>query len=310
MSSAPTPGPAVAAFSRLRVWERAGQRAPHKPLLVLLTLGRWVRGDRGPYKYADIERPLRGLLVEFGPPRKSYHPEFPFWYLKNDGVWEVVPDENYPPRKGHSSPSAKQLREAGAVGQFTAAVKTALERNPASVSAVAGTLLDAHFPPSIHEDVLDAVGLDLDTPSPVRAARDRAFRDAVLVAYGYSCAVCRVGVRLGHSPVGVEAAHIRWHASGGPDDVKNGLCLCSLHHKLLDRGALTLSPDGQQVWVSEQTNGRNVERALGRYHGRKVARPNRAGDAPAVEHVAWHHKEVFQGRPRGDRTADAGRRGP
>jgi putative restriction endonuclease len=48
-----SPDPVLAAFSRLRVWERDGQRAPHKPLLVLLTLGCWVRGDRGPYRYAD-----------------------------------------------------------------------------------------------------------------------------------------------------------------------------------------------------------------------------------------------------------------
>jgi putative restriction endonuclease len=295
----PTPDAVLATFSRLRVWERDGQRAPHKPLLVLLALGRWVRDDRGPYRYARIERPLRDLLVEFGPPRQSYHPEFPFWYLRTDGVWEVVPEQNYPPRKGHASPSAKQLREAGAVGQFTQPLREGLNRNPTLVSTIARTLLDAHFPPTLHEDILDAVGLDLEAPSPARAARDRAFRDAVLVAYGYSCAVCRVGVRLGHAPVGVEAAHIRWHASGGPDDVTNGLCLCSLHHKLFDRGALTLSPDTQQVWVSEQANGRNVERALGRYHGRKVAKPNRAECAPAPEHVAWHHTEVFQGRPRG-----------
>jgi putative restriction endonuclease len=177
-------------------------------------------------------------------------------------------------------------------------VREGLGRDPGLVSAVARTLLDAHFPPSVHEDIVAAVGLDLDAPPQVRTARDRAFREAVLVAYQYSCAVCRVGVRLGDAPVGVEAAHIRWHASGGPDEVKNGLCLCSLHHKLFDRGALTLSPDGQQVWVSERANGQNVERALGRFHGRKVARPNRVDDAPSPVFVAWHHKEVFQGRPR------------
>jgi putative restriction endonuclease len=294
-----SPGPILAAFSRLRTWERDGQRAPHKPLLVLLALGRWVQGDRGPLRYADIEKPLRDLLIEFGPPRKTYHPEFPFWFLRNDGVWEVVPDQNYPPRKGHTSPSAKQLKEAGAVGQFTQPVKEGLSTDPSLVLAIARALLDAHFPPSVHEDILAAVGIDPDAPTPVRAARDRAFREAVLVAYRFACAVCRVGVRLGHSPVGVEAAHIRWHASGGPDEVTNGLCLCSLHHKLLDRGALTLSPDAERVWVSEQANGKNVERALGRFHGRKVAKPNRPDDAPATANVAWHHREVFQGRPRG-----------
>jgi putative restriction endonuclease len=291
--------PVLAAFARLKVWVKNGQRAPHKPLLVLLALGRWAAGDRGPLKFADIEPRLRDLLVEFGPPRKSHHPEFPFWYLKNDGVWEVVPDQHYPPRKGHNSPSARQLREAGAVGQFTTAVKAELDRDPTLVQRIARALLDGHFEPTYHDDLLAAVGLSADAPTPERAARDRAFREAVLVAYGYACAVCRVGVRVGHSPVGVEAAHIRWHSAGGPDVVTNGLCLCSLHHKLFDRGALTLSSDGERVWVSEQANGKNIERALGRFHGRKVARPNRAEDRPAAEQVGWHHAEVFRGRPRG-----------
>jgi putative restriction endonuclease len=292
------PAAVLAAFSRLKVWERGNERAPHKPLLVLLALGRWEHGERSPLKFADIEKPLRDLLVEFGPPRKSHHPEFPFWYLQNDGVWVVTPKVGYPPRNGHSSPSAKQLREAGAVGQFTTDVQAALNRDPALVPGIARALLDAHFPPSLHEDIVAAVGLDLEVP-PVRTARDRAFREAVLVAYGYACVVCRVGVRLGHAPVGVEAAHIRWHACGGPDTVTNGLCLCSFHHKLFDRGALTLSDDGREVLVSEQANGRNVERALGRYHGRKVAQPSREGDAPLLEFVEWHHREVFQGRARG-----------
>jgi putative restriction endonuclease len=108
--------------------------------------------------------------------------------------------------------------------------------------------------------------------------------------------VCWVGIRLGHAPVGVEAAHLRWHACGGPDVVTNGLCLCSLHHKLFDRGAVTLTKDGKAVWVSERANGRNVGRALGRYHGRPVARPVREADAPAATHIAWHHTWVYQGK--------------
>ena len=33
-----------------------------------------------------------GDLFEFGPSRKSYHPEYPFWRLQNDGIWEVASD--------------------------------------------------------------------------------------------------------------------------------------------------------------------------------------------------------------------------
>ena len=33
-----------------------------------------------------IDGELRELLIEFGPGRKSYHPEYPFWRLQNDVV--------------------------------------------------------------------------------------------------------------------------------------------------------------------------------------------------------------------------------
>jgi putative restriction endonuclease len=292
------PDRVLAAFARLKVWEKNGHRAPHKPLLVLLALGRWLEKPDEPATYADIERPWKDLFVQFGPPTAP-HPEYPFWFLQSDKVWVVTPDAGYPPRKGHSCPTAKQLRDAGASGRFTDTVEAALRNDRGLVAGIARVLLETHFPPTAHDDLLAAVGLPADAPTPERAARDRAFREAVLVAYGYACAVCRVGVRVGHSIVGVEAAHIRWHSAGGPDVVTNGLCLCSLHHKLFDRGALTLSLDGERVWVSEQANGKNIERALGRFHGRKVARPNRAEDRPGGEFVGWHHREVFHPRPRG-----------
>ena len=62
--------------------------APHKPLLVLYALGRWQRGLKEvTFREAEPapDRPAR----EFGPPRKSDHPEQPFWRLQRDGVWAV-----------------------------------------------------------------------------------------------------------------------------------------------------------------------------------------------------------------------------
>src|SRR5262245_37856567 len=79
----------VGQFDRLNVWSRGGQRAPHKPLLVLYALGRWARGERVDVSFAEVDPDLTALLREFGPPRQSYHPEYPFWRLQNDGVWTV-----------------------------------------------------------------------------------------------------------------------------------------------------------------------------------------------------------------------------
>jgi hypothetical protein len=91
-------------FDRLNVWARGDQRAPHKPLLVLYALGRWSRGDTGDIPFSEVDRDLTGLLKEFGPPRQSYHPEYPFWRLQNDGVWQVHAAGALKPRKGNTDP--------------------------------------------------------------------------------------------------------------------------------------------------------------------------------------------------------------
>jgi hypothetical protein len=44
-------------------------------------------------------------------------------------------------------------------------------------------------------------------------------------------------LRLVDGLIGVDAAHILWHAHGGPHEVPNGLALCALHHRLLDHRA-------------------------------------------------------------------------
>src|SRR4051812_9446074 len=100
---------ALALFDRLAVWRRGDQRAPHKPLLVLYALGRWCWGDEAPIPFADVNRDLTGLLREFGPPRQSDHPEYPFWRLQNDNVWSVCANGPLPPRQSNSDPPKSAL---------------------------------------------------------------------------------------------------------------------------------------------------------------------------------------------------------
>ncbi len=64
-------------FDQLNIWKQGEQRAPHKPLLVLYALGRWQQG-KAEVTFQEAEPDLTALLREFGPPRKSDHPEQPF----------------------------------------------------------------------------------------------------------------------------------------------------------------------------------------------------------------------------------------
>jgi putative restriction endonuclease len=284
-------------FDRLAVWSRGDQRAPHKPLLVLYALGRWCRGDQSAVAFSDVDRDLTELLKEFGPPRRSYHPEYPFWRLQNDGVWAVSSTAPMPPRQSNTDPPKGVLLANAAAGGFTDEVKEALRASPALPGKIAGLLLERHFPETLHQDILQAVGLDL-TPQATGRRRDPAFRKRVLTAYEFRCAVCGFDVRLAGASVALDAAHIRWVQAAGPDEEPNGLALCVLHHKLFDLGAFTVGKDGR-VLVSEQAHGTGgFDESLMRHHGREARRPLRPEWNPNAAFLDWHVQEVFRGEAR------------
>ncbi|MGW7547195.1 phosphorothioated DNA-binding restriction endonuclease [Streptomyces sp. NPDC054770] len=242
----------------LRQWSRDGVRAPHKPLLLLYALARFQADAEGELRYTAVEADVKQLLAEYGPAHGST-PAYPFHHLASDQVWEVRTD------RGAGSPGTgvRELRASGAAGRLAPDLRAALQREPSLLGRMARVLLDLHFPPSLHQDLCEVLGLELelaetaDTPAaPGQRRRDRRMRELVLTAYEYQCAFCGYGGMLGTVPVGLEAAHVRWWAYDGPDDVDNGLCLCSLHHKLFDKGVLGIG-DGHRILVSQRFVGRS-----------------------------------------------------
>ena len=51
----------------INVWKRRGERAPHKPLLLLYALARAAHGERD-IRYERVDEMLGSLLQKFGPP--------------------------------------------------------------------------------------------------------------------------------------------------------------------------------------------------------------------------------------------------
>ncbi len=287
------------AFDRISVWTRGSQRAPHKPLLILLALGALARGAPNAFPFRQVDPKLTELLKEFGPPRASYHPEYPFWRLQNDGIWRVGGRDRFQRRKGQTDVPRRQLIDGDAVGHFTDDVASHLMGDPSLLATVAMRLLESHFPASLHQDILDAVGLELRSFETVhRRRRDPEFRGRILRAYEQACAVCGFDVRLGNQTLGLEAAHIQWHQAGGPDVEPNGLALCVLHHKAFDLGAFTVTPE-RLVVVSELVHGRHgFQETLLKFHGRPLRRPLRESYAPATTYLEWHERQVFRQPPR------------
>ncbi len=169
---------------------------------------------------------------------------------------------------------------------------------------MARTLLDLHFPPSLHQELCEAAGLEIEYAEtqpvvPGRRQRRAGLRELVLTAYEYQCAFCGYDGRIGAVPVGLEAAHVYWWALGGPDEVDNALCLCSLHHKLFDKGVLGVDEENRvmvaQRFVGRSTAAHDQVIALG---GRPLLGPQPGTSPIAAVHRSWHAAQVFHGPAR------------
>lgn len=276
-------------MNRIKMCKNGNKRAPHKPLLVLYALGQIGKTKDQYIPFEQVNESLIPLIMSFGPVTKSYRATYPFTHLVNDGIWVLSR-----PLDTTKDYSVRALSDV--MGGFSDEVYTLLKNNPLLIKQIAQTILESNFPESMHEDILRAVGLDWDYA--LRTSRDPNFRNRILIAYQYSCAVCGFNVRLGDALVAVEAAHIKWHQAGGPDIENNGLALCSMHHKLFDRGAFTIN-SSLKIQVAQVVNGSaGLDEWLLRYKGKSVQEPQSSAYYPSESFINWHNREVFRGPAR------------
>ncbi|GAB2887386.1 phosphorothioated DNA-binding restriction endonuclease [Streptomyces mayteni] len=302
-------------LASLRRAQVAGRRAPHKPLFLLWLVGRFVdRGDTA-VSYAEAEEPVSRMINDFGsvvadPSRARQRAAMPFVHLERE-LWD--------PRDATGAPLAPDvpergglLRRRGAHGRLRPEVETLLAE-PGMPATVVRLLLDQHFTPALEPAILAAADLDLTTleeaalrlvadpagPHRSRPGRQRHpdFAESVLRAYAYACAMCGFDGALGRNPVGLEAAHIRWHSQDGPDELSNALALCSLHHTLFDLGVLGLTAQ-RRIRVSALYVARGpAGLAVADLDGEPLTVPRRADEAPAERFVKWHDTQVFKRGP-------------
>ena len=290
-----SPAEATQRLLTVRQYQAAGQRAPHKPLLILLALGRLSQTGTSELSWSEAEQELGELLVEYGPPSNSSPAKsaaYPFTRLRSDGFWTLSRDVR--------EDMLKDLRQAPVTGRLDPAIEVALSSSPGALIGAAVRVALQQFPTSLLGEILDDVGIDFEPSSldltgfepESRRKRRSSWRIAILQAWNRSCAFCGFDGMVGRAVVGIEAAHVRWFNLGGPDELDNGLALCSLHHKLLDRGVIGFA-DRDRLKVSARfTANSTVGRRVYELHGHALA-PRPGTKLPSAEHVAWHSDQVF-----------------
>lgn len=135
--------------------------------------------------------------------------------------------------------------------------------------------------------------------------RKRGFRQAVIEAYDFKCAICGLKINSPKRTIWeVEAAHIVPHSSKGKDDILNGLSLCHLHHWAFDVGWFSIF-DNYTITVSPEADNLSDEFGkLGNYEFIKsltqsvfkISLPNHKNIYPHLNSIKWHRENIFNKR--------------
>ena len=129
--------------------------------------------------------------------------------------------------------------------------------------------------------------------------RSERFKDDVLSAYGYRCAVSE----LSSQGMGglVEAAHIRGAGRPhcGPDHITNGIAMTPTLHRLFDRHLFSFRYEGNELVVvtSNQLSVNMVENTmtgsrLALTNGQEVRLPREASAQPCRRFIDYHRHQL------------------
>lgn len=282
-------------LDQILVYKKGDQRAPHKPLYLLLCIASLQKGLTRLRSFDEISQALAEALRRFGPRVASVHPEYPFWRLQHDDLAVVEADGPLEQRTSNDDPRVSSLKKQNARGGLSQCDYTLLLGDLELQSIAVHKLLDAHFPPSIHDEIIRFFDLTISDPHSRDATTESGFREAVLNAYGNSCALTGYSLNFGEAYPGLEAAHLCWPQVGGNDTVSNGIAMTTLHRKLFHLGLFTIGAD-YEIQVSNQI--RESGRAslnLRKLNGRSITLPDNPNDYPSQRNLMWHAKWVFRG---------------
>jgi putative restriction endonuclease len=278
----------------INVYKRGEQRAPHKPLYLLLLLALLQQKAPRLVKFVEIRAKLNEALRLFAPRVASVNSHYPFWRLQNDNLSEVVHRGELKIRQSNDDPTVSSLIASEAMGGLMKEDFELLIENVDLQSLVTHKILDAHFPQVIHCDIVNYFGLRLNTPHRDDDYSYSEFASSVISAYKERCAISRLSIAYRGRPVGLDATHICWPQIGGNDAVSNGIAMTSLHSRLFNLGMFTISTNFE-IQISKEGHFSESGKALGLVNGRQIHVPRDRTKQPNIDAIRWHNKLVFRG---------------
>lgn len=181
------------------------------------------------------------------------------------------------------------------VDDLTSAHASVFNFNWALVANPYGDFGTADTPESLAEQIVanPSSAREIYAMVKVRGVAQYIFRAALLGAYENKCAICRFSF-----PNALDAAHIIPWERANPDqrlDPRNGILLCSLHHRLFDAGLITLTESWKVSYYDPEMKDGPYSSAdkqmTVNLHGTNAHLPTNRKLRPCVQSLAFHHKQ-------------------
>ena len=301
-----------------------GGKAPHKPLMLLAVMDLIEAGliTKNVIPYDDRLLAAFDLYWRRCCGDRPTNPLQPFWHLKGDGIWTLVP-----------LPGCKQALDALMMGRVPAhrtfsrlaagaqlderlfaAMQTkegrSVVRQELIASCFSGGMQEQLA--ALHDVIVQATRcesalrkrLDVELANLFAGddslsgdftdeSRTIAFRSVVVAAYAHTCTVCGACLRTPTGRSAVQAAHIVPFSVCHNNDPRNGLALCPLHHWAFDQGMLAVT-DGFQVKIHPYADELPADQQFLSLQGRDLLLPSDPRIRPAAVAITWHRRNVFE----------------
>jgi putative restriction endonuclease len=230
--------------------------------------------------------------------RRATKPDvrLPFFHLRTSGFWEPLDSDG-------RQAAARQLASKARLGaDFFACLFDASFRDHARRKLISRWFAE----PSERAALYTMVGIPVpaaesqasdsklgEIAEAKRRGREARFRNTVIPAYDFTCALTGYRVSTLRESI-VDAAHIHQFGSGGVNDPRNGIALCKNAHWLFDRGLWSLTDDYRVI----VTDGDFLESGPEAFLLRKMAGmviylPSQVHLRPDPRYLAWHRQHAL-----------------
>lgn len=304
-------------FTHLKRATSKGEKAPHKPILLLSVLRLIETGlinDNRIYISPELVAAFKDywqLLITGVNFTTNF--SLPFYHLRSEGFWHLhtYPGKEILLTRSNSIKSFGHLKKAVWFASFDEAL-FALLRNAQDRAILQQTLLQTYFPKAASSTIEKEGGLSneiekqiLNEPAAIYrqqiAAADEEevfirsgiFKKLVPSVYNYTCCISGMQITSAYNIQMIDACHIVPFSLSHDDTIVNGIPLCPNLHRAFDRGLITIN-ESYKVVVSKSFSENESNYRIYPYEGATILLPTQKRYYPSTENLAWHRQHIFK----------------